>query len=446
MSKGMAGTKARIGSWFKGLEPKRKRQVVLMATASAGLIFMIAVASITPDKRAVQGDGGSKKRTVAPPNLLQTETEGMGLDSVNTDVRQVQGELQAMKDELDRLRRQNENGVGMPPVTQRVGPPDEAAPSPATSPSNPDEALRAMRDDIVSSPAYQGAPPGTSMNPTRPSAGTPSTARSTTPRPGPGPNAPPASPPAAPTMRVVRGKVADVAPPAPPPIARDVYIPTGSILTGVLLNGLDAPTGRNAQSQPVPVVVRLKHEAILPSQYRSDVREAFVLAAGFGDLSSERAYLRAERLSMILRDGRVIDIPIKMAAVGSDGKTGVRGTVVSKQGALIAKALVAGTAEGISKAFGGNNYSGFGRDNDLPESRDLMVSGIGGGTSSALDRVASYFLQQAEAMYPVVEIAAGKQVSFILLEGTDLSTRTVEESEDEREPVAAQPDTSSKAS
>lgn len=428
MSKGMAGAKAKFGTWFSGLDPKRKRQVVVVGTASAGLILMIAVASITPDKRGLQAESGTKKRTVAP-NLLQTETEGMGLDSVNTDVRQVQGELQAVKDELARFQREREAQVGLPPAVRKSGPED------ATVPSNPDDALRAMRDDIVGSAAYQGAPPGTSINPARPSVGTPPSGRTAAPRAS-APNGPPAPPPVAPTMRVVRGKVAEVEAPKPLPIARDVYIPTGSILSGVLLNGLDAPTGRNAQSQPVPVVVRLKHEAILPSQYRSDVREAFVLAAGFGDLSSERAYLRAERLSMILRDGRVIDVPIKMAAVGSDGKTGIRGTVVSKQGALIAKALVAGTAEGISKAFGGNTYSGFGRDNDLPESRDLMVSGVGGGTSSALDRVASYFLQQAEAMYPVVEIAAGKQVSFILLEGTDLSTRVLEEDEAERTTAA----------
>lgn len=400
-------------AWFKGLDAKRKRQVVVIGTSSAALLLVVVLSSITPDKRTeVKQQSGSKRGT---PNLLQTQTEGMGLDSVSNDVRALQDEVSMLRDELEK---------------EKSKPPPRAEPAPAST-MDPDEALTSMRDAITGSPTYQ-APTGTTLNPERPRATTPSTpARST------GPAAAPPPPPTAPTMRVVRGEAAEVATLPPPPAPRDVYIPTGSILTGVLLNGLDAPTGRNAQSQPVPVVVRLKHEAILPSLYRSDVREAFVLAAGFGDLSSERAYLRAERLSMILRDGRVIDVPIKMAAVGSDGKTGVRGTVVSKQGALIAKALLAGTAEGVSRAFGGNSYGSFGRGNELPSSNDLIVSGVGGGTSSALDRVASYFLQQAEAMYPVVEISAGREVSFILLEGTDLATRATAAEDSQAMPAPA---------
>lgn len=408
--------KARFKAWFAGLEPKRKRSVVLAGSVSAAVVFMVVLSLITPDKRGQKVEQQQSKRST--PNLLQTPTQGMGLDSVSGDVRALQDELAALRRELDDERKKKPEATAV-----LVEPAKE----------DPDAALRSMRDSIVGSGSYQGGSTAPIVAPERPRTTSTAPSRQSVAA------AVPEVPPTAPTMRVVRGKAGAAAPPPAAPAPRDVYIPTGSILTGVLLNGLDAPTGRNAQAQPVPVVVRLKHEAILPSRYRSDVREAFVLAAGFGDLSSERAYLRAERLSMILRDGRAIDIPIKMAAVGSDGKTGVRGTVVSKQGALIAKALMAGTAEGVSRAFGGNSYGSFGRGNDLPSSNDLMVSGIGGGTSSALDRVASYFLQQAEAMYPVVEVSAGREVSFILLEGTDLTARPVPEPEPaEADPPAAE--------
>ena len=72
----------------------------------------------------------------------------------------------------------------------------------------------------------------------------------------------------------------------------EVFIPAGSILTGVLLNGLDAPTGKKAKKEPMPVLFRIKKEAILPNRFHADVRECFLLAAGFGDLSAERAYFR----------------------------------------------------------------------------------------------------------------------------------------------------------
>ena len=69
----------------------------------------------------------------------------------------------------------------------------------------------------------------------------------------------------------------------------ELFIPAGSILSGNLLNGLDAPTGKGARREPFPVLARLKDEAILPNRFRADVRECFLVSAGYGDLSSERA-------------------------------------------------------------------------------------------------------------------------------------------------------------
>jgi conjugal transfer pilus assembly protein TraB len=83
-------------------------------------------------------------------------------------------------------------------------------------------------------------------------------------------------------------------------------VPAGSLLKGVLLTGLDAPTGRSARRDPYPALVRIKHEALLPNRFRADVRECFLVAAGFGDLSAERASLRGETLSCVRADGGVI--------------------------------------------------------------------------------------------------------------------------------------------
>ncbi len=145
----------------------------------------------------------------------------------------------------------------------------------------------------------------------------------------------------------------------------DIFIPAGSILTGVLLNGLDAPTGRKAKKEPMPVLFRIKKEAILPNRFHADVRECFLLAAGFGDLSAERAYFRGETFSCVRQDGGVIEVPMNAYATGEDGKNGVRGRVVSKQGALLAQSMMAGFLRGFSDAFGRNQ---------IPV---LMTGGIG---------------------------------------------------------------------
>src|SRR3546814_19547855 len=50
-----------------------------------------------------------------------------------------------------------------------------------------------------------------------------------------------------------------------------VTLPAGSILSGVLVTGMDAPTGKQAQRDPFPSLIRIKNEAILPKIGRAHV-------------------------------------------------------------------------------------------------------------------------------------------------------------------------------
>ena len=65
----------------------------------------------------------------------------------------------------------------------------------------------------------------------------------------------------------------------------DNYLPV-SFTRAVLLGGLDAPTGGQSQTNPHPVLLRLVDSAVLPNRYRGQVRECFVIGAGYGDISS----------------------------------------------------------------------------------------------------------------------------------------------------------------
>ncbi|MEO0762403.1 MAG: TraB/VirB10 family protein, partial [Pseudomonadota bacterium] len=183
----------------------------------------------------------------------------------------------------------------------------------------------------------------------------------------------------------------------------EVFIPSGSILSGVLLNGLDAPGGSSASSNPMPVVVRLKHEAILPNRFSANVRECFALLSSFGDLSSERAQFRGEQLSCVLRDGTVIQKPLKAYGVGEDGKVGSRGRVVTRQGQLIANAILVGALEGVANAFDDTSFISVGAAGGSD-----VGSAIGGGFSGAFDRIADWYLTQADKLVPVIEIDAGR--------------------------------------
>lgn len=210
-----------------------------------------------------------------------------------------------------------------------------------------------------------------------------------------------------------------------------LYIPATSILTGVMLNGMDAPTNSGARRDPFPSLLRLNHEAILPNRYTADIRECHMLIAGHGDLSSERAYLRAETISCIRNDGGVIEARIDAYAVGEDGKTGIRGRLVSKQGAMIARSLVAGFMSGASSAFDvspipviqtGSNQGGT-TQYQSNFSPSMFQGAAAQGASQALDRVAQFYVDMAENIFPVIEVDAGREVELILTRGASLQIR-----------------------
>lgn len=196
-------------------------------------------------------------------------------------------------------------------------------------------------------------------------------------------------------------------------------LPSGSMMQGVLINGMDATAGRG-KGGAVPALVRIKKNAVLPNRYNQLVKECFVIVSGVGNLATERAEMRAENLSCVFKDGEIIDAPISAYVVGEDGKTGMRGRVVSKQGSIIAKSMIAGFLGGFGKQvapqsvpsldISGGSKTQYQMPNLGDASQNAMAMGLGNG----LDRVSNFYMDLAEQMVPVIEIDAGRQVTLIL--------------------------------
>ena len=208
-------------------------------------------------------------------------------------------------------------------------------------------------------------------------------------------------------------------------------LPAGSLLSGQLITGLDVPTGQGARREPYPILIRIKASAILPNRYRTNVRECFVLASGYGDLSSERAYLRSETLSCIFKHNnkeQVIERPLEGYIAGKDGKAGLRGRLVSKQGQVMAKAAMAGFLSGVSEAFDIKPVPVFSVvPNQNGQIQSPFQSGLNGsealqsslikGSNKALEKLADFYLKLADQMVPVIEISAERNVDLILTRG-----------------------------
>lgn len=206
-------------------------------------------------------------------------------------------------------------------------------------------------------------------------------------------------------------------------------IPPGAFATAALLSGLDAPTGGRADTNPHPVLLELLDTASLPNRFRSRVKECRIVAAGFGRISDERAYLRLERLSCVLSDGEILDVAIKGYVSGEDGKNGMRGHLISKQGAIIAQALLAGTAGGIGKAIS-QSYSSVltspsGAVSTIDPNKTLEF-GVASGFGTALEKISDWYLKRADETYPIIEIDAGRVVEIVLTEGVELEVNLEE--------------------
>lgn len=197
------------------------------------------------------------------------------------------------------------------------------------------------------------------------------------------------------------------------------YLPV-SFTRAVLLGGLDAPTGGQAQTNPQPVLLRLADHAFLPNRFRSAVKECLIIGAGYGDISAERAYIRTENLSCVRHDGRILEVKIRGSIFGEDGKVGVRGRLVSKQGQLLANALIAGVVSGIGQGFQARATttatSPLGTLSTITDGKEFEA-GLNTGVGRAMDRLAQYYITLAEKTFPVIEVDAGRSVDVVLTQG-----------------------------
>ncbi|MBK6639102.1 MAG: hypothetical protein IPG34_16485 [Rhodocyclaceae bacterium] len=206
----------------------------------------------------------------------------------------------------------------------------------------------------------------------------------------------------------------------------DTYIPAGSFMRGLLLSGLDAPTGGQADQNPHPVIIEVIDMASLPNKFKADYKSCRITGNGAGDLSSERAYIRLDRMSCIDNNGGAIDIAVKGFVADSTGKAGIRGRLVSKQGQVLGNALLAGIASGMGQAFQQTAMttatSPLGSTQTVDSGKEIQA-GIGSGIGNAMNQLASYYIKMAEKLYPVIETDAGQAIDVVITQGISIARK-----------------------
>lgn len=205
-------------------------------------------------------------------------------------------------------------------------------------------------------------------------------------------------------------------------------LPAGSFAPVALLNGLDAGTSAATQANPMPILINVTDRATLPGAARYQLRSCFLLGTAYGDLSAERVYARVSRLSCVDRKDRlVLSQEVQGYLVDSDGKLGMRGVVTDRQGAKLAKSTLAGFAQGLTGVLGqaqGQVLSANAGEG-ISATQALRASGLS-GAQNAMNQLAEFYLKEAQSIFPVITVDAGRTGTVVFTNSVTLSFNDVD--------------------
>ncbi len=410
-------------------EGTRRRQMTLVVVGVSGILTLMAAGLFLFDQGATAKTPKPKVVSITAPGTVDDKDAWRAQQTAReksneTLIQEVKAQLKEQSDkntrlakELEELRSRRE----APPSIARSSPVDTAILSQPLPPPQgglagrqvlgpPNPGLHAAATQLNPAPMPPAAPPARELE-------------IITFAPGGGPPSSPVTP-AAPATNTpeVLGFPTDEKARQYGRSSRNTaveFLPAGSFVRVAMLNGVDAPTGGQAQSNPLPVAFHVLDTANLASKHRLDIKDCRFVAAAWGDLSSERMIGRTETLTCII-NGETLEMPVKGQVIGEDGKAGVRGRLVTKQGQLLANALFSGTLGGIGRAIQQASVTTTAGAAGITQTIDpdrVAQVGLGGGLSSAANMLAQYYLKAADKLFPVIETDGGRTVEILITKG-----------------------------
>jgi conjugal transfer pilus assembly protein TraB len=209
------------------------------------------------------------------------------------------------------------------------------------------------------------------------------------------------------------------------------YIPAGSYVEAKMISGVDAGIGMMAEADPRQVLLRVTGK-LISAGFKKDylttdkLMGCVVQCQAVGDLSSEKAYLKPVVMTCAKDRESIIEIPVK-GYVSANGKVGIRGEIVSREGDLVAKSflsgLIGGIGSGASQSFEPSSAisGGFAVKTSNESVRNVLGSGLGKGINDSSSRLSDYLIKRAEQYQPVISINEGVAVDLVFQEGFSMN-------------------------
>ena len=350
---------------------------------------------------------------VAAPAALSPEAENTRLRSQMSDL---QLELQTAREQNAQLATENA-GLGTqltaaPDNTQTYIPAARLDRGYAQTPPAPRETALPSQTAGPASPLFNGAATG--------EGGAPIAKRSIR------VSGPPAAPtPSSPSSDAVQAEKISV-------YDSSQYVTPNSYVSARVLVGVDMQAGIAATADPKPVLFRIDGAAIgvgADGRYQtSNLKGCLVNGAAFAELSSEKVYIKLQRISCPVEGNRYMVSKVD-GYVTYNGKAGVRGRVVTREGNYANKAFIAGTLQGLGQAMSLNNQrtlTGIGSTGLTTAplgNSEIAQAAAGSGIGNASSMLADYYIKRAEQYQPVIEMPSGTMVELVFLDGFRFTTK-----------------------
>ena len=199
-------------------------------------------------------------------------------------------------------------------------------------------------------------------------------------------------------------------------------LPLGSYVKTRVLTGVEA----NAD-EAYPMLLQADYAFIGPNSSKIDMSGCFFISKTKGNLSTERVNGEITDMSCVRSNGEHFKRKVHGYIAGEDSTFGITGELMSKQGQVLAAAIIANLAKGAGDAIalaqqtqtiGVGNTGSAATATNITGSTGAFVAGR--AVADASTTIANWYLNYATKLVPSIAIGSGRDVWIVMLDDTDV--------------------------
>lgn len=199
-------------------------------------------------------------------------------------------------------------------------------------------------------------------------------------------------------------------------------LPLGSYVKTRVLTGVEAN-----DKEPYPMLLQADYAFVGPNGSKVDMSGCFFIAKAKGNLSTERVMGEITEMSCVRSNGEHFKRTVRGYIAGEDSTFGVTGELISKQGQVLAAAIIANLAKGAGDAIAlsqqqqtiavGNTGSAATATN-VTGNVPAFVAGKAVADASTV--IAQWYLNYATSLVPSIAVGSGRDIWVVMLDDTNV--------------------------